>query len=188
MNRLVLVGFALILATTSGAASRKGGYDFEIKGSYVFNNERTAATATTESTTEGQLGVSSRMGRYFTDKFLAGIIFPSFQSQTWGSYWGYQGVFGIGVFGEYDLVASDTVVPFLGLSLEFLSNDNVVVTQVQPSAGLKIFFTDTVAISCSAILSIGGGEIYDYTRVDETSGEGKRTAFSSSAGIHFLFF
>jgi len=132
------------------------------------------------------------LGYYFCENIQIGGLVSLMKESGNDSYWGADDVWGLAVYGEHCFNPSGAMIPFVGVSAGFFdgdeSDDSVLVLSISP--GLKLFVTDTVAISGQVNVNWAGDEIYDferdYSRPDKVEGQGEDTGFSANLGVRFL--
>jgi hypothetical protein len=148
---------------------------------------------------EGNVGVpiEGNFGYYLTQNIqLGGEVL--FGKKDFDSYWGKGNVWGLGVYGEFNVDWDFVIYPYVGVGAMLLddSNDKADrgnVFQLTVSPGIKVFLTDYISLSLQANWESATDDIYDFKRdegipEDQISGSGKTSALTGAVAIRFLFY
>jgi hypothetical protein len=137
------------------------------------------------------------LGYNYTKELQIGGFF-SYSKKDWGSYFGPNGVWEIGAFGEYSFFVSERFRPYVGLSLSLLDGQDSeadMIFNIAPNVGTKFFLTDNLSIFAQVDLNIASKDIYDFEREagpdnDWPTGIGSGENFNVSAliGLRYLLF
>jgi len=178
-----LPAFGAPMQTGATEARVEIGYDVTPQKSDLTGNDDTA-----------HLTLQGALGYYLTDGVQVGI-YVSQEQKNWESYWGVSAVWGLGVFGEYNFLVHDRVVPFVSLGVGGLDGDaksGDTVCAGTLSAGLKFFVTELLAVSAQVNGAWASDEVFDFQRTASTDatglGTGEATDFSASVAVRFLFY
>jgi hypothetical protein len=123
----------------------------------------------------------------WTDVEVGGYM--TFGSAEWESFWSVGDVWGLGVYAEYNYPSAQTMVPYVGVSLEFRNASGAanasgaesdVVAVGGLAAGLKIFPDNAIALTFQLGLEFAGDDIFDYDRMTD---EGDAYGFRASIGL-----
>ncbi|MFC1497237.1 outer membrane beta-barrel protein [Verrucomicrobiota bacterium] len=180
MKRLLIVCLISCLAlSVFGAPMQEGLYEIRTEASYDISDVDSDDFLT---------GIGG-LGYYCCNTLQVGGLITLGKTPN-DSYWEPNDVWGLGAFAEYSFNLSESAAPFAGASVIFLSADNLeeredkaTVRTFSIFAGMKLYLTDTVAISGQLASHWADEEIYDYDKLDE---EGKKTDLSISVGLRFL--
>lgn len=129
------------------------------------------------------------LGWYHSESMLIGGYF-SFEKKNYESYWGVSNVWGLGAYGEYLFNLNSPVVPYLGASLGFLdgsNKDDDTTFVMAGSGGIKVFLTETMAVSAQLNLNWADNEIYDYERTSIDEGDGNSFDVTANIGLRLLY-
>ena len=132
--------------------------------------------------------IQGALGYYFWNDIQMGA-FVSFDKKggETESFWGVDDVWGLGVFGEYNVQMDSAIVPFLGVSAGLLDGDQAgdTVYVIDLSSGVKCFVTDTIAIAIQLNLEWASDDIYNVDRDPDTNDilAGDNFAVTAEVGI-----
>ena len=177
MKKVFVVCFLSMLCAGLFAAPLKQG-SFEIRGD---------ASYTSDDVT---IPIDGGLGYFVMDDVQVGGM-VSFVKKNWGSYWGIADVWGVWGFVEKDFTQwSKTFVPYADLALGVMEGDrpwngNVFVSKV--SAGAKYLLNQRTAIAAQVNFNWAADDIYNFNRVNDTTGSGDSTDFSFDVGVRFFF-
>ncbi len=182
MKKLVVFCIIALVSVSSIAGPMQKG-NIELRLDAAFDLE--------QGTDDGYVTAHCGMGRFLSERILVGGM-VAFERREWGSYWGVSDVWGLGGYGEYHFVYSDTMIPYLSLALTYLDGnnpDNDVVYDITTGAGVKIFVTDTIMLAGQLNYAWASEDIHDYDRSVGTGviGTGSDTDVTGSIGIRVLY-
>jgi len=161
---------ALVLGGSAYAAEalHEGSTEFGVQGKVEF-----------ESAVGTDISVSLRAGHFVADGIQVGA-FGSFADNDVDTRWG------VGVFGEYNLLTGGAVVPFVGISGAYnrsepsgLKNTDAFVLGAE--AGGKYFLTANTALTLSYLFELSSDDIFvDDDQLEDTN-------HSILLGLRFYF-
>ncbi len=129
------------------------------------------------------------LGWYHWERVLFGG-YCSFEKKETG-YWDKSNVWGLGAYGEYHFKTGSPVVPYLGGSMGFLdgNDEDDTAFTISGAAGVKVYVTETLAISAQLNLNWADEDIYDYEISDYKLklGDGNSTDVTANIGLRYLY-
>lgn len=150
---------------------------------------RTEVVYDMSQTDDPYVAVLAGMGHYFRDNLLLGG-YVSWEKKSWSSYWGVTDLWELGIYGEYDYLRYEKVVPFVGLSMGLVDGDlpkDDTIFMAKVTGGLKYFINDVVAIALNLNVEMSGEEVFNYDRESDTVGSGENVGYSVALGARSVF-
>jgi hypothetical protein len=182
MKRLMGVVVALAVALPSIGEPVQG-------GAYEMWAEANIDVADTEF--HSTVPMTGGLGYYFADGWQAGG-FVTQGKREWGSFWGVGSVWALGAYAQYDWDFEGHFVPCAALSVAILDGERKsdTVAEVSLVPGLKIYFTEDLALCIRLHLKWANEGVYDFKREGDPrhldakfDGDGDEFGVSASAGF-----
>ncbi len=179
MKRLIVFGMAILAAAGVQAVQiEKGAY--EARAEVIYDLSKSG---------DPYVAVLAGVGYFVRDNIQVGG-YGAFEKKSWSSYWGVTDLFELGVFGEYDFIKYETVMPFLGVSMGLADGDlpeDDTLFMAKATGGLKYFATETMAIALSLNLDMSNKGLFDFRRESNTEGDGDNIGYSVTLGGRSVF-
>lgn len=140
------------------------------------------------------LPIHGTFGYYLSQNIQLGgsVLFTKKES---ASYWGKGNVWGLGIYGEFNVDWDFVLYPYVGVGAMLLDDSNNYrdpALQLTVSPGVKVFLTDYVSLSVQADWNAATEELYDFERDYSLTGgiygEGKTSSVTGAIAIRFLFY
>ena len=173
MKKLVLGALLLGLGTTVfGATLQKGLNEAKLEASTDFRQDA-----------YDFVPLQGTFGYFIADNLEVGGLL-GFRKAAWKSYWVTGSVWTLGAFGEYHFDVDFPVHPYVGASIAMLDGEkgNDTVAQATASGGVKLFLSESFAVSAAATLNWSDKEIYNVD-VDYVNGKADRSG--DQVGVTF---
>ncbi len=153
----IVLGLMVAGSAYAAEALYKGSSELGVQGNVEF-----------ESAVGTDVNVGFRGGHYIADGIQIGT-FGSFSDNDVDTRWG------VGVYGEYNVIGAGPVVPFVGLSGAYnrsepsgLSNSDAFV--LGGEAGTKYFLTGSTALTLSYLFEFASDDIFaDNSNLKDTN-------------------
>ena len=159
---LAVALFGALAATGSAAMLVQGMHEFRLDLATDFDGNKNNQDAPAIG---GTYPVYGGVGYFPWDNVEIGVN-VSFRKSDWNSYSGVGDVWGIGVFGEYDVPVSAPIVPFATARIGVLDGNKSNDTALNAAAGggVRFFITELFSISAMVEIDWASKDMFNFKR------------------------